>query len=115
MPARTAEETDWPAIVRLYDLLAAADPGPVIELNRAIAIGMRDGPAAGLALVEPLAAGALGDYKFAHLARADFLRRLGDLEGAKAAYISARESDLLPQERRFVEKQLLTLTSSSAA
>jgi RNA polymerase sigma-70 factor (ECF subfamily) len=113
--ARTAGETDWAAIVRLYDLLALADPGPIVELNRAIAVGMRDGPAAGLGLIEPLAANELRDYKFAHFAKADFLKRLKDLEGAKAAYARANEFDLLPEERRFVEKQLLMLTSSGAA
>lgn len=113
--APTAEQTDWAAIVRLYDLLVLADPGPITELNRAVAIGMRDGPEAGLALVEPLAGGALSAYKFAHLVRADFLMRLGDIEGAKAAYTTASQFDLLPAERRFVEKQLLMLTSSSAA
>jgi RNA polymerase sigma-70 factor (ECF subfamily) len=113
--AQTADETDWAAIVRLYDLLAIADPGPVVELNRAIAVGMRDGPAAGLALVEALAAGELSAYKFAHLTKADFLKRLSDIEGAKAAYRKACECDLRPAERRFVEKQLLILTSSGAA
>lgn len=112
--ARTAKETDWTEIVRLYDLLAIADPGPIVNLNRAIAIGMRDGPQAGLTLVERLLEGDLKTYKFAHFARADLLKRLGDPR-AKEAYLTAGKFDLLPSERRFVEKQRASITSSGAA
>lgn len=104
--AETAEATDWTAIVRLYDLLTLADPGPIVALNRAIAIGMRDGAEAALPLVEALMAGDLSGYKFAYFTKADFLKRLGDAEGAKAVYAKAGEFDLLPSERRFVERQL---------
>jgi len=107
--AGTAAETNWAAIVRLYDLLRLADPSPFVDLNRAIAIGMRDGPATGLGLIETLIAGDLRDYKFAHFAKGDFLKRLGNREGAKAAYARAGEFALVPAERRFVEMQLRTL------
>ena len=83
----TAAETDWPQIVGLYDVLLRADPSPVIELNRAAAIAMRDGPSAGLALIDAiLARGELQDYAFAHSARAELLRRLGRADEARAAY-----------------------------
>ena len=106
--ARTAIETDWAAIIRLYDLLVIADPGPITALNRAIAIGMHDGAEAGLTLVEALLASDLQDYKFSHFARADFLRRLGDPR-AERAYRRIADFDLLPAERRFVERQLRAL------
>jgi RNA polymerase sigma-70 factor (ECF subfamily) len=104
--ASSAADTDWAAIVRLYDLLALADPGPIVALNRAIAVAMRDGPETALLLIEALIEGELSGYKFAHFAKADLLRRLGDVEGAKAAYITASKFELLPSERRFVERQL---------
>ena len=104
--ASNAADTDWAAIVRLYDLLALADPGPIVALNRAIAVGMRDGPDAALPLIEALIEGELSGYKFAYFAKADFLRRLGDVEGTKAAYCKASKFELLPSERRFVERQL---------
>jgi RNA polymerase sigma-70 factor (ECF subfamily) len=107
--ATAAAETDWAGIVRLYDLLRLADPGPIVDLNRAIAVGMRDGPRAGLALVEALIAGELKAYKFAHFAKADFLKRLGDRETARTAYLKAAEFDLVPAERRFVEMQVRML------
>ena len=76
--AATADATDWDQIVGLYDVLARADPSPVIELNRAAAIAMRDGPAAGLAIIDAiLARGDLDGYHLAHSARADLCRRLG--------------------------------------
>jgi RNA polymerase sigma-70 factor (ECF subfamily) len=107
--ANTATETDWAGIVRIYDLLRLADPGPIVDLNRAIAVGMRDGPRAGLALIETLIAGELKAYKFAHFAKADFLKRLGDRETARTAYLKAVEFDLVPAEWRFVERQLRIL------
>ena len=77
--AATAEDTDWAEIVALYDLLLRAEPSPVVALNRAVAVAMRDGPAAGLDLIDAiLAGGDLADYLFAHSARADLLRRLGE-------------------------------------
>ena len=79
--APTAEATDWPQIVGVYDVLVRADPSPVVELNRAAAVAMRDGPAAGLALINAiLARGDLVDYQFAHSARAELLRLLGKTE-----------------------------------
>jgi RNA polymerase sigma-70 factor (ECF subfamily) len=105
--ARTAGDTDWAQIVGLYDALARIDPSPVVELNRAAALAMRDGPAAGLALIEAiLARGDLTDYQPAHAARADLYRRLGMRAEAKAAY--QRALDLTRQEpvRRFLEGRL---------
>jgi RNA polymerase sigma-70 factor (ECF subfamily) len=76
--ARTAGDTDWAQIVGLYDVLVRADPSPVVELNRAAAIAMRDGPQAGLAIVDAiLGHGELDSYHLAHSARADLCRRLG--------------------------------------
>ena len=77
--APTADATDWAEIVGLYDVLLRAEPSPVVELNRAVAVAMRDGPAAGLALIDAiLARGDLQDYHLAHAARADLCRRLGE-------------------------------------
>jgi len=105
--ATTAEATDWARIVGLYDLLARAEPSPVVELNRAVAVAMRDGPASGLALVDAiLARGQLDGYHLAHATRADLLRRLGRTDDALAAY--RRALDLARQEpqRRFIEQRL---------
>jgi len=99
--------TDWGQIVGLYDVLANVEPSPVVELNRAVAVAMRDGPAAGLALVDAiLARGELGDYHLAHAARADFCRRLGETAAARDAY--RRALDLTGQEsqRRFLKRRL---------
>jgi len=105
--APTAAATDWAQIVGLYDVLVRADPSPVIELNRAVAVAMRDGPAAGLTLIDAiLARGALADYHLAHSARAELCRRLGRTAAARAAY--ERALDLARQEpqRRFLERRL---------
>ena len=108
--APTAEATDWDRIVGLYDLLARADPSPVVELNRAVAVAMRDGPAAGLALIDALlAAGQLGGYHLAHAARADLLRRLGRPDDARAAYRRALDLTRQGPERRFLERRLREL------
>jgi RNA polymerase sigma-70 factor (ECF subfamily) len=105
--APTAEATDWDRIVGLYDLLARAGPSPVIELNRAVAVSMRDGPSSGLALVDAiLARGQLGDYQLAHAARADLLRRLGRTAAARAAYRRALELTRQEPQRRFIERRL---------
>jgi RNA polymerase sigma-70 factor, ECF subfamily len=105
--APAAEATDWDRIVGLYDLLARADPSPVIELNRAVAVSMRDGPSSGLALVDAiLARGQLGDYQLAHAARADLLRRLGRTAEARAAYRRALELTRQEPQRRFIERRL---------
>ena len=108
--AATADATDWAQIVGLYDVLARADPSPVIELNRAAAIAMHDGPEAGLAIVDAIMArGDLDGYHPAHSARADLCRRLGRTADARAAYQRALE--LVQQEpaRRFLEKRLREL------
>ena len=108
--APTAEATDWDRIVGLYDLLVRADPSPVVELNRAVAVAMRDGPAAGLALIDALlAAGQLGGYHLAHAARADLLRRLGRPDDARAAYRRALDLTRQGPERRFLERRLREL------
>jgi RNA polymerase sigma-70 factor (ECF subfamily) len=107
--AREPTDTDWSRIVSLYDLLVRAEPGPVTALNRAVAIAMRDGYAAGLALIDPLAAGPLATYRFAHAARADLLRRLGRRDEARAAYASALALSEQASERRFLEKRLAEL------
>lgn len=108
--APTAGETDWPQIVGLYDLLLRAVPSPVIELNRAVALAMRDGPLAGLTVVEGiLARGELQDYHLAHSARAEFCRRLGRVEEAREAYQRALELTRLEPERRFIEGRIKAL------
>ncbi len=99
--------TDWTEIVGLYDVLARLDPSPVIELNRAVAVAMRDDPAAGLALVDAiLARGELGDYHLAHAARADLCRRLGRTAEARTAYERALELARQEPERRFLQRRL---------
>jgi RNA polymerase sigma-70 factor (ECF subfamily) len=109
--ARDATATDWAEIVGLYDLLVRAEPSPVVELNRAAAVAMRDGPAAGLALIEEiLARGDLGDYHLAHSARAELCRRLGRTEEARAAYRRALELARQDPERRFLERRLDALS-----
>ncbi len=108
--AASAAATDWGEIVGLYDLLLGADPSPVVELNRAVAVAMRDGPAAGLALVDAiLARGDLQDYRLAHAARADFCRRLGNTAEARASYERALALTRQEPERRFLERRLAEL------
>jgi len=108
--AADAAATDWAEIVGLYDVLARIDPSPVVELNRAVAVTMRDGPAAGLALVDAiLARGDLADYRLAHAARADFCRRLGQTAEARAAYERALALTRQDTERRFLERRLAGL------
>jgi RNA polymerase sigma-70 factor (ECF subfamily) len=105
--APTAAATDWAQIVGLYDVLARADRSPVVELNRAVAVAMRDGPAAGLALIDAiLARGDLGDYHLAHSARADLCRRLGRTVEARAAYERALALTRQEPERRFLQHRL---------
>ena len=105
-----AAATDWAEIVGLYDVLSRLDPSPVIELNRAVAIAMRDGPAAGLALVDAiLDRGDLRDYRLAHAARADFCRRLGKTAAARASYEKALALTKQEPERRFLERRLAAL------
>jgi RNA polymerase sigma-70 factor (ECF subfamily) len=107
--AREASDTDWARIASLYDLLLRAQPGPITELNRAVAIAMRDGPAVGLTLIEPLVEGPLATYRFAHAAKADLLRRLGRTDEARIAYERALEMTSQAAERKFIEKRLAEL------
>ncbi|MBD0680461.1 RNA polymerase sigma factor [Pseudomonas sp. PSB11] len=108
--APSIEETDWAQIVGLYEVLLRAWPSPVIELNRAAAISRRDGPLAGLTLVEGiLARGELLEYHLAHSARAEFCRQLGRVAQARAAYERALELTQQAPERRFIEARLRSL------
>ncbi|HVK14152.1 MAG TPA: RNA polymerase sigma factor [Gemmataceae bacterium] len=108
--APTASDTDWRQIVALYDALLVLAPSPVVELNRAVAVAMRDGPAAGLALIDAiLAQGELDAYHLAHAARADLLRRLGHLDDARTAYERALSLARQEPERRFLRKRLSQL------
>jgi RNA polymerase sigma-70 factor (ECF subfamily) len=108
--ARTPAETDWAQIVALYDVLAQVEPSPVVDLNRAVAVAMRDGPAAGVALIDALLAdGELADYHLAHAARADLCRRLGDREEAATSYRKALALAKQEPERRFIEGRLREL------
>jgi RNA polymerase sigma-70 factor (ECF subfamily) len=105
-----AESTDWAQIVRLYDLLARVAPSPVVGLNRAVAVAMRDGPEAGLALVDAiLERGDLAAYHWAHSARADLCRRLGRTTEARRSYGHALELAQQEPERRFLERRLAEL------
>ena len=105
--APTAEGTDWDRIVELYDHLVDLDPSPVVALNRAAAVAMRDGPEAGLALIDGiLATGDLGEYHLAHSAKADLLRRLGKVEEARASYLRALDLAQQEPERRFLARRL---------
>jgi RNA polymerase sigma-70 factor, ECF subfamily len=105
--AARAQDTDWPQIVRLYDLLQRVQPSPVVELNRAVAVAMADGPARALALVDELAAtGALDGYHLLHAARADLLRRMGSFAEAAKSYARALELVTNDSERRFLERRL---------
>jgi len=108
--ARTPADTDWDEIVGLYDVLLRIEPSPVVSLNRAVAVAMRDGPAAGLALLDAaMARGELKDYRLLHAARADFCRRLGRREDAVQAYEQALSLTRQEPERRFLEKRLAEL------
>ncbi len=109
--AESTETTGWGRIVGLYDLLMLVEPSPVVELNRAAAVAMQDGPAAGLALINGiLARGDLADYHLAHAARADLCRRIGMTDEARAAYERALALDPPEQERRFLKKRMLALS-----
>lgn len=107
------ESTDWHRIVGFYELLSRLEPSPVVALNRAAAVAMRDGPEAGLALVdEILDAGDLADYQPAHAARADFLRRLERRDEARSAYRRALSLSRQMPQRRFIEQRLAELDES---
>ena len=114
--AARAADTDWAQIVGLYDVLLRVEPSPVVELNRAVAVAMRDGPEAGLALINAiLVRGDLTDYQFAHSARADLLRRLGRAAEARAAYARAIALTQQDPERRFLERRVAELRESHQA
>ena len=105
--AARAEDTDWPQIVRLYDLLERLQPSPVVSLNRAVAVAMADGPQPALALIDALAAsGDLDGYHLLHAARADLLRRLGSSAEAAKSYARALALATNDSERRFLERRL---------
>ncbi len=109
--APSAGDTDWPQIVALYDVLQRLGSSPVVALNRAAAVGMRDGPQAGLAAIEAvLGQGQLDNYHLAHAARADMQRRLGLTDEARASYRRALELARQPAERRFLEARLVQLS-----
>ena len=108
--AKAAAATDWAQIVGLYDVLLRADPSPVVELNRAVAVAMRDGPAAGLALVDAiLKRGDLQDYRLAHATRGELCRRVGRIDDARSSYERALALSRQDPERRFIERRLATL------
>jgi len=110
--APSADATDWNEIVGLYDVLLRAEPSPVIELNRAVAVAMRDGPEPGLELVDAiLARGELADYHLAHATRADLCRRLGRSGEARIAYERAMTLARQEPERRFLARRLAELTA----
>ena len=114
--AAAAAATDWRQIAGLYDVLLRAEPSPVVELNRAAAVAMRDGPAAGLALIDAiLARGDLADYSLAHSARADLCRRLGRRGQARASYERALSLTRQEPQRRFLERRLRELTETTDA
>jgi RNA polymerase sigma-70 factor (ECF subfamily) len=114
--APTAAATDWGRIVALYDVLAQVDPSPVVELNRAVAVAMRDGPGAGLALIDAiLARGELEAYHLAHSARAELCRRLGRTAEARAAYQRALGLTRQEPERRFLLRRLGELRPAGGA
>ena len=109
--APAAAATDWNEIVGLYDALMGLDPSPVIELNRAVAVAMRDGPAAGLGLIDAiLSRGDLVEYRLAHAARAELCRRLGRTSEAKTSFERALALARQEPERRFLEKKLAELS-----
>jgi RNA polymerase sigma-70 factor (ECF subfamily) len=111
--APSVGETNWARIVALYDVLVRVDPSPVVALNRAVALGMRDGPEAGLAAIESvLGEGGLDGYHLAHAARADMQRRLGLAESAQASYQRALELTRQPAERRFLQSRLAQLAAT---
>jgi RNA polymerase sigma-70 factor, ECF subfamily len=110
--AATAAETDWSRIAALYDLLLRANPSPVVALNRAVAVAMRDGPEPGLTLIDAiLASGDLRDYQLAHSARGDLLRRLGRTSEAVAAYRRALDLATQAPTKRFLLQRIRELTS----
>ena len=113
--AARAEDTDWPRILRLYDILERIQPSPVVSLNRAVAVAMVAGPEAALKLIEGIAAGKhLEDYHLLHAARADLLRRMGSREEAAKSYRRALELVTNESERRYLERRLEQVLTRAA-
>lgn len=109
--ALTPAATNWSRIIGIYDLLLQAAPSPVVELNRAVAVAMRDGPTAGLTLIDDiLKRGDLEDYHLVHSARADLCRRLGNTMEARASYNKALTLTQQEPERRFLARRLAELS-----
>ncbi|MGE5667793.1 MAG: DUF6596 domain-containing protein, partial [Betaproteobacteria bacterium] len=106
--APSAKETDWTEVIGLFDVLSRLDPSPVISLNRAVAVAMRDGPAAGLAIVDGLLKDLAG-YHLAYAVRADLCRRLGRKAEAAAAYSEALALTRQAPEKRFLERRIAEL------
>jgi RNA polymerase sigma-70 factor (ECF subfamily) len=112
--AKRAEDTDWPRIVRLYDLLERVQPSPIVSLNRAVAVAMADGPQPALALIDALAAtGDLDSYHLLHAARADLLRRVGSKVEAAKSYAQALALVTNDSERRYLERRLREVQPAS--
>jgi len=108
--ASTFNDTNWPEIVRLYDLLEQVQPSPIVSLNRAVAVAMVDGPELGLALIDRIVVdGHLDDYHLLHATRADLYRRLGKQDEAVRSYSRALDLVRNNAERRFLERQLRDL------
>ncbi len=113
--AARAEDTDWPQIVRLYDVLKCLQPSPIVSLNRAVAVAMVEGPRPALALIDELAAtGELDGYHLLHATRADLLRRLGISADAAASYARALALVSNKSERRFLERRLREMQALDA-
>ncbi len=110
--APRAEDTDWPRIVKFYDLLELVQPSPIVSLNRAVAIAMAEGPQPALALIDTLVA-ELADYHLLHAARADLLRRIGSREEAAQSYERALALVTNESERRFLERRLREVQSTA--
>lgn len=114
--AARAQDTDWRRIVLLYDILGEVDPSPIVSLNRAVAVAMAQGPSAGLALVDSLAASHhLENYHLLHAAKADLLRRLGDTAAAGKSYRRALELVSNESERRYLERRLESVETAEKA
>jgi RNA polymerase sigma-70 factor (ECF subfamily) len=114
--AERAADTDWPQIVRLYEVLERLKPSPIVSLNRAVAVAMVDGPRSALAIVDQLiAAGELDRYHLVHATRADLLRRIGSLAEAAASYGHALALVQNDSERRFLERRLREIRSSDGS
>ena len=113
--AARAEDTDWPQILRLYDLLERLQPSPIVSLNRAVAVAFVHGIPPALAIIDRLiSTGELDGYHLLHSARADLLRRMGDTGEAEKAYEKALALVTNDSERRFLERRLLEVQSLSA-